>query len=210
MILKRLEVGMLATNCYIVGSESTKEGIVIDPADEAKRILKAIKDTGLDIKLIVLTHNHPDHIGAVNDVKDATGAKLAIHHDDADGLKSAENRSFNSMFGLKYRESPEPDRLLKEGDSIDLGDLHFKVLHTPGHSAGGICLVGHGVAFTGDTLFNYGIGRTDLSGGSYNQLLNSINTKLMALPDETAVYPGHGPPSTIGAERKGNPFLRGV
>jgi len=99
--------------------------------------------------------------------------------------------------------------LLKDGDTIDLGELQFKVVHTPGHSAGGICLVGNGVAFTGDTLFNMGIGRTDL-GGNYNQLLASINTKLMALPDETVVYPGHGPHSTIGAERNGNPFLRGV
>lgn len=210
MILKRLEVGMLGTNCYVVGSETTKEGMVIDPAAEDKRILKTVKDLGLDIKLIVLTHSHPDHIGSISSVKEATGAQLAIHADDAEGLRSAETRSFSAMFGLAYKEPPDPESLLKEGDSIDLGDLHFKVVHTPGHSPGGICLVGHGVAFTGDTLFNYGIGRTDLAGGSYNQLLNSIHTRLMVLPDETVIYPGHGPHSTIGAERKGNPFIRGV
>jgi len=113
------------------------------------------------------------------------------------------------MFGLSYTAPPSPDRLLKGGDSIDIGDLHFLVLHTPGHSPGGICLLGQGVVFTGDTLFNYGIGRYDLPGSSGSQLMNGIHTKLMVLPDDTVVYPGHGPDTTIGTERRGNPFLRG-
>jgi len=210
VILKRLEVGPLASNCYIVGSESTKEGLIIDPAAEAKRILKAVEDLGLDIKMIVLTHSHVDHIGALSEVKEATGADFAVHADDAEALHSPEARSFSAMFGLSYKEPPAPDRLLNGGDSIDIGDLHFLVMHTPGHSPGGICLLGHDVVFTGDTLFNYGIGRTDFPGCSYSQLMNSIHTKLMVLPDSTAVYPGHGPDTTIGAERQGNPFLHGI
>jgi len=206
MILRRLVVGPFASNCYIVGSESTKEGMIIDPGDEAKEILKNVKDLNLDIKIIVLTHAHIDHVGAVKEVKDATGAEVAVHSDDANLLQ---DQSFGRVFGLSYPTPPPPDRLLKGGDSIDIGDLHFSVLHTPGHSRGGICLLGHGAVFSGDTLFNYGIGRTDFPGCSYDQLMNSIHTKLMVLPDDTIVYPGHGPDTTIGAERHGNPFLHG-
>ena len=113
------------------------------------------------------------------------------------------------MFGLSYPSPPPPDRLLGDGESIDIGDLRFSVLHTPGHTPGGICLLGEGIVFSGDTLFNYGVGRADLPGGSYSQLMDSISTKLMTLPDTTIVYPGHGPDTTIGTERQGNPFLRG-
>jgi len=206
MIVNKVEVGPFASNCYIVGSESKKEGMIIDPGDEAKEILKNVKDSGLDIKLIILTHGHIDHIGAIKEVKEATGAELAIHTDDADALH---DQSFARAFGLSYSPPPPPDRLLKGGDSIDVGDLHFLVLHTPGHSPGGICLLGQGVVFSGDTLFNYGIGRYDLPGGSGSQLMNSIHTKLMLLPDNTIVYPGHGPETTIGTERRSNPFLGG-
>jgi len=204
MILKKVVVGPLAANCYIVGSESNKEGMIIDPGDEAEVILKNVKDLGLDIKSIVLTHGHIDHIGAVKEVKEATGAEVAIHADDAQALQE---NSVSAMFGLSYPTPLPTDRLLKGGDSIDIGDLHFLVVHTPGHSPGGICLVGEGMVFSGDTLFNYGIGRYDLPGGSYNQLMNSIHTKLTVLPDNTIVYPGHGPDTTIGTERRGNPFL---
>jgi len=206
VIVKRLVVGPFATNCYIVGSESNKEGMIIDPGAEAKKILKSIKDLELGIKFIVLTHGHIDHIGALKEVKEATGAEVYLHSGDANFLQG---RSSSTVFGLSYPEPPPPDRLLGGGDSIDIGDLHFLVLHTPGHSPGGICLLGHGVVFCGDTLFNYGIGRTDIPPGSYSQLMNSIYTKLMILPDSTIVYPGHGPDTTIGTERRGNPFLRG-
>ena len=210
MILKRLVVGPFASNCYIVGSELTKEGVIIDPGDEAGQILKGIKDSQIDIKLILLTHGHIDHIGAVNEVKEATGAEVAIHTDDAKSISGQEGRLISMLVsGLSYPAPPSPDRLLKDGDSIDLGNLHFLVLHTPGHTPGGICLLGNGVMFTGDTLFKYGVGRTDLPGGSYSQLMNSLHTKLMVLPDETIVYPGHGPETTIGAERRSNPYLRG-
>ena len=141
---------------------------------------------------------------ALKEVKEAPGAEVAIHTDDAQAIQE---NSVNTMLGLSYPIPLPADRLLKDGDSIDIGDLHFLVLHTPGHSPGCICLLGEGVMFSGDTLFNYGIGRADLPGSNYSQLMNSIHTKLMILPDNTTVYPGHGPETTIGAERRGNPFL---
>ncbi len=205
MIFKKLVVGPLASNCYIIGSETTKEGIIIDPADEAERILQSVKELGLKIKCIVLTHGHPDHIGALKEIKEATGAEIAVHADDAESLQQS---FLGALFGLVYPVPPPPDRLLREEDNIDTGDLHFSVLHTPGHTPGGICLLGHGILFSGDTLFNYGIGRYDLPGGDYSQLMDSLQTKLMELPDDTIVYPGHGPETTIGDERRGNPFLQ--
>ena len=205
MILERLVVGPFASNCYIVGSEIAGEGIIIDPGDEAEQILNKVKDLQLDIKLIALTHGHIDHIGAVKEINKATGAAICVHTDDAQSLKGWR---MGSILGSSYPAPPPPDRLLKGGDSIDIGDLHFSVIHTPGHTPGGICLLGEGVVFTGDTLFNYSVGRTDLDGGSGYQLINSLQTKIMVLPDDTIVYPGHGPETTIGAERSGNPFLR--
>ena len=210
MILKKLVVGPFAANCYIVGSELTKEGMIIDPGDEAREILRSVKDGQLDIKFIVVTHGHIDHVGAVKEVKEATGAEVCVHTDDAKSISGQEGQLISMLAsGLSYPAPSSPGRLLKGGDSVDLGDLHFGVLHTPGHTPGGICLLGNGVLFTGDTLFNYGVGRTDLPGGSYSQLMNSLHTKLMVLPAETIVYPGHGPETTIGAECGGNPYLHG-
>ncbi len=206
MILKKVVVGPFASNCYIVGSESGKEGMIIDPGADAEKILASVKDLGLDIKTILITHGHIDHVSALKEVKEATGAETAIHADDAQSLR--DGRPAIAMFGVVYPVSP-PDRLLEDGDSVDVGELHFTVLHTPGHSPGGICLAGEGVVFSGDTLFNYGIGRYDFPGSSGTQLMDSIRTKLMTLPDDTAVYPGHGPDTTIGTERRGNPFLLG-
>ncbi|MFC1984582.1 MBL fold metallo-hydrolase [Chloroflexota bacterium] len=206
MIIKRLVVGPLSANCYIVGSESNKEGMIIDPGDEAKAILKNVKDSGLKIQFIILTHGHIDHIGALKAVKEATGAEVAIHTYEANSLQE---QPLSTLLGLSYPTPLPPDWSLQDSDSIDIDDLHFSVLHTPGHSPGGTCLMGEGIIFSGDTLFNFGIGRYDLPGGNYSQLMDSIHTKLMALPDDTIVYPGHGPETTIGAERRGNPFSHG-
>ena len=209
MIVRKLVVGPFAANCYIVGAKETKEGMIIDPGDEASHILKVVKDLQLDIKYILLTHGHIDHAGAVKAVKEATGADVCVHTDDAQSISGQGGLLRGIISNVVYPAPPSLDRLLKGGDSIDIGDLHFLVVHTPGHTPGGICLLGQGVVFCGDTLFNYGIGRTDFPDGSYDQLMNSIYTKLMTLPDNTIVYPGHGPDTTIGAERQGNPFLRG-
>ena len=205
MIVEKLEVGPLATNCYIVGASSNRKGMIIDPGGDAKQILKKVSDLKLDIKLIVLTHGHIDHVGALGEVKEATGADIAAHTDD---VKTLGDDSLSVLFGISQPAPPLPDRLLKDDDNIALGNLNFMVRHTPGHSPGGICLLGEGVVFSGDTLFNYGIGRSDLPGGNYNQLIDSINSKLMVLADDTIVYPGHGPKTTVGAERRGNPFLQ--
>ena len=206
MILEKLEVGLFASNCYIVGAESNREGIIIDPGAEANKILKKVEDLELEIKLIVLTHGHIDHVGALKEVKEATDAEVAIHVDGAGSLQA--RPSSGREFYLPLQVLPPPDRLLKDGDNIDISDLHFWVLHTPGHTPGGICLLGEGVVFTGDTLFNFSIGRFDMPGGSGSQLMNGIHTKLMVLPDSTIVYPGHGPNTTISDERQWNPFLR--
>ena len=205
MILKKLELGMFASNCYVVGDESSKEGMIIDPGAEANQILRVVEDLGLDIKVIVLTHGHMDHVGALSEVKEATSAEIAIHANDAPSLQADPLRQ---AFGPSTQALPPPDRLLNEGDTIDIGNLHFQVLHTPGHSPGGICLLEEGIVFSGDTLFNFGIGRADLPGASYDEELNSIRTKLLTLPDDTVVCPGHGPDTTIGTERQWNSFLQ--
>ncbi len=206
MILKMLELGAFMSNCYLVGSETTGEGMIIDPGAETETILENLKALKLTPKVIVLTHGHMDHIGVLKQVKDATRAELAYHSDEVPVVQRAAQGG--STWGLTMETPPDADRLLQDGDSIEVGDLKFEVLHTPGHSPGGICLLVDGVVFSGDTLFNLGIGRFDLPGGNYPQLMNSIATKLMALPDSTVVYPGHGPDSTIGQERNFNPFLR--
>ena len=205
MIIEKLDLGSFASNCYIVGAESNKEGIVIDPGAEADLILGRVEALGLRLKFIVLTHPHRDHIGALREVKEASGAVVAIHADDAEALQIPPSRS---MPGHSHSLPPPPGRLLKDGDNLEFGDQYLLVLHTPGHSPGGICLLGEGVLFSGDTLFNLGIGRFDMRGGNGRQLMTSIYTKLMVLPDSTLVYPGHGPETTIGSERQWNPFLR--
>ncbi|MEW6033595.1 MAG: MBL fold metallo-hydrolase [Chloroflexota bacterium] len=209
MILEMLVVGPFMSNCYIVGSEKERTGMIIDPGADGADILKAVQRLGLSIDFVVLTHTHIDHVAATKQVVDATGARLAVHELEGHGQTfKAVARFLGPFLGSGFDEPPRPDRLLKDGDVLEIGDLHFRVLHTPGHSPGGISLVGHGVVFTGDALFNFGIGRTDFPGCSFEDLMESIRTKLMVLPAETRVYPGHGPATTIGTEREWNPFLR--
>jgi len=208
LIIKMLAVGPFAANCYIVGSSETKQGIIIDPGAEAKAILATVQQTGLTISLILITHAHIDHIGALREVQTRTNAQFVAHEAEKGFVFSTPMRMLTSIGVSPVKSPPSPDRILKDGDHVDVGDLHFEVLHTPGHSSGGICLSGHGALFSGDTLFNSGIGRTDFPGMSHERLIKSIREKLMVLPDETVVYPGHGPSTTIGDERRGNPFLQ--
>jgi len=207
LIIKRLVVGSLSANCFIVGEEVGAEGMVIDPGGNGEQILRAIADSGLDIKIIVLTHGHSDHIAALYEIQAKTGAEVAIHLADADFLEG--NGSVSSQFGISYRTPHPPDRLLREGDEIAIGHTSFKVIHTPGHTPGSICLLTAGKVFTGDTLFRRGIGTTLMPGSSRSELINSIQTRLMVLLDDTAIYPGHGRETTIGAERRDNPYVTG-
>jgi glyoxylase-like metal-dependent hydrolase (beta-lactamase superfamily II) len=202
-----MELGDFGSNCYIVGDEATKEGMIIDPGDDGESILQQVKALKLNIKVIVLTHSHIDHIGGLEEVKKATGAAIAIHISEAPYLLK---QPWKLDFMPPTPPSPPADRLLKDGDIITFGKLSFKVLHTPGHTSGGICLLGDGMVFTGDTLFNFSVGRADFPGSDYKLEIKSINNKLMTLPDDTKVYPGHGPATTIGIEREGNPFLNGT
>ena len=206
MIIEKLEVGPIMANCFIVGCEETKQAAVIDPGDEADRILMTLAQHALVVKYLINTHSHFDHVSANKRMKEVTGAPLAIHPDDAPML--AELSRSAMMFGLSAENSPEPDILLKDGDEISFGNISFKIIHTPGHSQGGICLYTRGHLFAGDTLFAGSIGRTDLPGGNYDALISNIKNKLLVLDEDTIVYTGHGPETTIGNEKRMNPFLR--
>ena len=205
MHISRLVVGPLQVNCYVVSDERTNEAIVIDPGDDAEDILRLVSSKGLKVKYIVNTHAHFDHVGANKQLKESTGAELLIHQEDDKLLGNTAGQA--RMFGMTAPSSPKADRYVKHGDVITVGAVSLTVLHTPGHSAGGICLAGDGVVFTGDALFAGSIGRTDLMGGDLMTLITSIRTNLMTLPDDTVVLTGHGPQSSIGEERRENPFL---
>lgn len=206
MILKKLIVGQLQSNTYIVGDEDTKEVLVIDPGDERKKIFKEISDNGYKVKYIVATHGHGDHVGAVNYIREKTNAKVAIHEED---LQNMTDSSRNLSFYLgEDIEIHDVEVLLKDNDEIKVGKYTYKVIHTPGHTPGSICLLVENKLFSGDTLFYTSIGRTDLPGGNFNSLINSIKEKLYILDDNVQVYPGHGPDSSIGFEKKNNGFVR--
>lgn len=206
MILKSIEISSMAENCYIVGCEETREVAVIDPGGNPRGILRLLQEDNLKAIYIINTHGHIDHIGANRAVKDATGAKILVHSGDAKMLvNSASNFSF--LMGSKVT-SPAADQLLKDGDIIKIGNtVELEVIHTPGHSPGGICLKTGNIIFVGDTLFQGSIGRTDFPGGSYEELISNIKEKLLCYDDDVVAYPGHGPATTIGFERKHNPFL---
>ena len=207
MIFKTLPVGDLQANCYLVGCEETKEAVVIDPGGSEEAVLKMIREAGVKVTAIVNTHAHCDHIGANARIHEVTGAPIAIHESEATFLTDpALNGS--AFFYATPMLSPPADRLLHDGDGIEIGSEMLTVLHTPGHSPGGISLVLADCVFTGDTLFRASIGRTDLPGGSYETLMHSIREGLMALDDDVRVYPGHGAVSTIGWERRHNPWVK--
>lgn len=203
MRVDRLALGPLDTNCWVVSDEAGGPAIVIDPAADASRVLETLD--GRTVATIVLTHGHFDHLGAVAALAGIGETKVAVHKADAEDATSAVLNGA-ALFGFSDA-APAADRLLTDGDVVGAGEVALRVLHTPGHTPGGICLVGHGHVFTGDTLFAGSVGRTDLPGGEGRTLRRSILDKLVPLPDETLVHPGHGPDSTIGRERLINPFF---
>jgi glyoxylase-like metal-dependent hydrolase (beta-lactamase superfamily II) len=189
-MLRRLVVGPYQTNCYILGCKQTNQGLVIDPGDEVLRIVKEITRSGLTIKYIAITHGHIDHVGGVSELKRITKAPVLIHRLDAGALGA------------------RPDGFLEEGEVVQVGTYSISIIHTPGHSAGGVCLYAPGAVFTGDSLFAGSVGRTDFPGGSHELLVEGVRRKIFPLGDGLRIYPGHGPESTIGRERQTNSFFR--
>jgi len=208
VIIRTVSVGITQTNCYVVGCEETQEGVVIDPGGHPQRILEAIEESGLTVRYVLNTHCHFDHMGANAEIVAATGAPLALHPAELPILQA---RGGASWFGVIVKESPPPDVELEPGQVLEVGTLRFQVLHTPGHSPGSVTfyLEEEGVAFDGDVIFQMGVGRVDLPGGDGGTLVRSIREVLFALPDETVLYPGHGPKTTVGQEERSNPWVAG-
>jgi hydroxyacylglutathione hydrolase len=205
-MVKGIVVGVFQENCWVIGSRRTREGIVVDPGDEPERILALAKDLGVTVKLIVNTHAHVDHILAVPAVQRATGARFLLHPGDREIARAA-GRSAARFLGYTPAPVPEADAPLADGDVVEVAGLQLRVVHTPGHTPGSVCFYTEGMLFSGDTLFRGSIGRTDLPGGDYSQIMTSIVDRLLALPDETIVLPGHMLETRIGHERRTNPFI---
>jgi glyoxylase-like metal-dependent hydrolase (beta-lactamase superfamily II) len=201
-----LIVGPLFSNCYIVWDDEANEGVVIDPGDDAEAILKRVKELGINVKYILATHGHFDHVGAVMPLKRELKAEFFAHKGDfffiEDGVTSARG------WGVHIEQPPTPDRFIEEGDTVKIGKFKLKVLHTPGHSPGGVSFLNDRMVFCGDTLFQGSIGRTDFRQGSFEDISQSIKTRLYVLPDDTIVYTGHGPITSIGDEKKFNDYVR--
>lgn len=206
MIIKKIVVGELMTNCYLLGCKQTKATAIIDPGAESEKIIKEIDKANLEPKFIILTHGHGDHIGAINGLKKKYNIPVYIHENDKELLENSYLNFSAFMFGKET--SIIADKKLKDNDTIVLGNFKIKVLHTPGHTPGSIVLKCNNILFSGDTLFQNGIGRTDLPGGSYDKIINSIKTKIFSLPDDTIVYPGHGPETNVIEEKTNNYYLK--
>ncbi len=209
MIIKTLVVGPIGANCHVIGDTESNEGAIIDPGDQADRILQVVKETGLDIKYLIATHGHFDHVAAVQPLKNEIECEFLLHKEDLPPVQRSKESAMN--WGIDIEQVPDPDRFVDEGDVVKLGTLELQIIHTPGHSLGGMCVYipEEKVLFSGDTLFSGSIGRTDFEGGSMEDLKNSIKEKLYTLPDDTVVYPGHMGETSIGDEKVQNMFVRG-
>jgi hydroxyacylglutathione hydrolase len=209
MILEMLTVGPFQENCYVIGDEATGEGALIDPGDEAARIALAVERTNLEIGWIIITHAHIDHVGAVAALVDEYACPVLMHAEAEPMLGQLPTQAM--MMGLRFGKVPAVDRHIEDDEVLEVGGLELKALYTPGHAPGHLAfyLESEGLVLSGDALFAGGVGRTDLFGGNMELLLRSIDERLMTLPDETRVLPGHGPETTIGEERAHNPFLGG-
>ncbi|HEX8961328.1 MAG TPA: MBL fold metallo-hydrolase [Geobacteraceae bacterium] len=207
MIFEIVVVGALEVNCFILGCEASREGVIVDPGSEPEKILAVVERLGLSVRQVINTHGHFDHVGGNRRVLAATGGELLVHGAEAPFLSRAADVA--AMYGLSTEDSPPPDRLLEDGMSITFGECGMRVLHTPGHTPGGCCLYmeSEGKVITGDTLFAEGVGRTDFPGSSHDALIAGIRTKLLTLPEATVAYPGHGPSTTIGHEKRYNPYI---
>ncbi|UCF04049.1 MAG: MBL fold metallo-hydrolase [bacterium] len=208
MIVKGLVVGPVAANCYIIGDEESREGAIIDPGDNAGKILEVVKETGLEIRFIIATHGHFDHNAGVTELKRKLDADFLLHRDDLMLVQRSKRSAMN--WGIVIEQVPDPDGYIDDGDILKVGQLELKIVHTPGHSPGGISIYieKENVLFSGDTLFQGSIGRTDFEGGSMAALAGSIRERLYTLPDSTVVYTGHGPVTTIEDEKRHNMFVR--
>jgi hydroxyacylglutathione hydrolase len=209
MILEALTVGPFQENCYVIGDEETGAGALVDPGDEAARIALAVEQTGLDIGQIIITHAHIDHVGAVAALADEYACPVLMHAEAEPMLRQLPSQAM--MMGLRFGKVPTVDRHIEDEEVLEVGGLRLKSLYTPGHAPGHLAfyLADEGLVLSGDALFAGSIGRTDLFGGDMDLLMRSINERLLTLPDETRVLPGHGPETTIGEERANNPFLGG-
>lgn len=208
MILETFPVGPLQCNCTLLGDEATKEAIVIDPGDEITRIHNRLTSLGLKLKQILITHAHIDHVGGALRLKRLTGAPILLNENDLPLLQMMAGQA--AWLGVPTPETAPPDEGLTDGKQVGLANYPAQIIHTPGHTQGSVCLhfVPLKMVIAGDTLFAGSIGRTDLPGGNFEQIIDSIHSRLLKLPEETRVIPGHGPATTIGSERTTNPFLR--
>jgi glyoxylase-like metal-dependent hydrolase (beta-lactamase superfamily II) len=207
MAVECIAVGPLGTNCYLVWDTVSKEGVIIDPGEDAERILAKIDEVDILIKQIIATHCHFDHIAAVAALVEKLGVVFLAHEGDISFVE--EGKAAARRWGFDIDQPPNPDGWLNEGDTVAVGGIELEIVHTPGHSPGGVCFIHGNVVFAGDCLFQGSIGRTDFRMGDFDELANSIKTKIYTLPDATVVLTGHGPPTTVGDEKRHNPFVRG-